>query len=137
MTDRLLIMAGNTRHLSEKSGRGVPRIIEVYGREAFEFRQNSIVVTIPFNRIDLVNHTEGIPQVIPQVDGQAKIESIEEKIIEFCVEPRDMQELMNYLNYKDRKTVRKYLKPLIEKGCIAMTVPEKPNSSKQKYIAIK
>ena len=39
-------------HISERSGRGVPKITDVYGREAFEFRENSIVVTIPFNKID-------------------------------------------------------------------------------------
>ena len=38
-------------HISEKSGRGVPTIIETYGKEAFTFRENSIVVTIPFTRI--------------------------------------------------------------------------------------
>lgn len=38
-------------HLSEKSGRGVPKITEVYGKDAFTFRENSIVVTIPFMRI--------------------------------------------------------------------------------------
>ena len=38
-------------HISEKSGRGVPKIIETYGKEAFTFRENSIVVTIPFTRI--------------------------------------------------------------------------------------
>ena len=35
-------------HISERSGRGVPKITEMYGREAFEFRENSIVVTLPF-----------------------------------------------------------------------------------------
>ncbi len=38
-------------HISEKSGRGVPKITEVYGKNAFTFRENSIVVTIPFTRI--------------------------------------------------------------------------------------
>lgn len=38
-------------HISEKSGRGVPKITEMYGRDAFLFRENSIVVTIPFERI--------------------------------------------------------------------------------------
>lgn len=38
-------------HISERSGRGVPKIVDVYGTEAFEFRENSIVVTIPFNRL--------------------------------------------------------------------------------------
>lgn len=35
-------------HISERSGRGVPKIVDVYGKNAFEFRDNSIVVTIPF-----------------------------------------------------------------------------------------
>ena len=39
-------------HISEKSGRGVPKIIEVYGKEAFKFNERSIVVTIPFNKVD-------------------------------------------------------------------------------------
>jgi len=39
-------------HISERSGRGVPKIVSVYGRDAFEFRENSIVVTLPFTRIN-------------------------------------------------------------------------------------
>lgn len=39
-------------HISEKSGRGVPTITEIYGREAFAFRENAIVVTIPFEKIN-------------------------------------------------------------------------------------
>ena len=36
-------------HISEKSGRGVPKITEMYGKDAFSFRENSIVVTIPID----------------------------------------------------------------------------------------
>ncbi len=46
-------------HISEKTGRGVPRIVNRYGKEAFEFRKNSIVVTIPFNRIDVMSEKAG------------------------------------------------------------------------------
>ncbi len=38
-------------HISEKSGRGVPKIVETYGKEAITFRENSIVVTIPFRKV--------------------------------------------------------------------------------------
>jgi len=38
-------------HISEHSGRGVPKIVKSYGRDAYEFRRNSIVLTIPFSRI--------------------------------------------------------------------------------------
>lgn len=39
-------------HISEKSGRGVPIIVDRYGKDAFVFNENSIMVTIPFNRIN-------------------------------------------------------------------------------------
>ena len=40
-------------HISERSGRGVPVITDVYGAEAFEFKDNAIVVTIPFEKLSL------------------------------------------------------------------------------------
>ena len=46
-------------HISEKSGRGVPKIVETYGKEAITFRENSIVVTVPFNRISNVGNKIG------------------------------------------------------------------------------
>ena len=42
-------------HISEKTGRGVPKITEKYGKDAFEFRENSIVVKIPFNWINVMS----------------------------------------------------------------------------------
>lgn len=36
--------------ISDKSGIGVPKIIENYSKDAFDFRENSIVVTILFNK---------------------------------------------------------------------------------------
>ena len=41
-------------HISERTGRGVPVITEAYGKDAFDFRENSIVVTLPFQRINAV-----------------------------------------------------------------------------------
>ena len=46
-------------HISEKTGRGVPKITSKYGKEAFEFRDNSIVVTIPFNWINVMSDQMG------------------------------------------------------------------------------
>jgi len=44
--------------ISEKTGRGVPKITEKYGKKAFCFNENSIVVKIPFggNHLLLNNH---------------------------------------------------------------------------------
>lgn len=43
-------------HISEKSGRGIPTIIESYGKEAIEIRENSIVIKIPFNWINVIGN---------------------------------------------------------------------------------
>lgn len=36
-------------HLSERTGKGVPLIVSRFGREAFDIRESSIKVTIPYN----------------------------------------------------------------------------------------
>lgn len=46
-------------HISEKTGRGVPRIIQSYGKNAYEFRENSIIVKIPFNWISVMGNKAG------------------------------------------------------------------------------
>lgn len=149
-------------HISERTGRGVPKITEVYGRETYEFRENSIVVTIPLTRVV----TEGITQVNTQDDGEITLDrasitsvttpveakitlvdsmfatgknkwSIEERILEFCKVPKGIIEISEMLNYKTKKTARKYVKNLVDIGRLAMTVPDKPNSKLQKYITIK
>ncbi len=40
-------------HISEKSGRGVPIIIEACGRDGVTFTETSIIVTIPFSRVKI------------------------------------------------------------------------------------
>ena len=46
-------------HISEKTGRGVPKITERYGRDVYEFRENSIVVKIPFRWINVMSDKAG------------------------------------------------------------------------------
>ena len=41
-------------HISEKTGRGIPVISSEYGEGAFDFSDNDITVTIPFNFINEV-----------------------------------------------------------------------------------
>ena len=78
-------------------------------------------------------------QVNAQVDLYKSSENfdIEERILTLCQTPRGIVELSEILGYRDRRTVRKILKPLLEQGRIAMTIPDKPNSRFQKYKSIK
>ncbi len=144
-------------HITEHTGRGIPRITDVYGRDTIKIKENSILVTIPFERLgdEVYAHNNGniennthieippvakeipsvSPPVVPPVDLQDN--SLEGKILSFCIKPRGILEIARYLGYKDKKTVRRYLNPLIIMGRIAMTIPDKPNSKNQKYITIK
>ena len=122
-------------HISEKSGRGVPRITAAYGEEAFQFKDKAISVTIPFARLNLWNSTYGNPQDNPQDNPQEDrqiADNVSVRIIEFCKEAHSIREIAGMLGYKDRKTVHKYLDPLLESGIVARTIPDKPNSRNQK-----
>ncbi len=46
-------------HISEKTGRGIPVISFEYGEGAFDFSDNDITVTIPFNFINEVGDKVG------------------------------------------------------------------------------
>ncbi len=65
-------------------------------------------------------------QVTAQVTAQ---------VLNFCREPRKSSEIMGLIGLKHWKTFQiNYLKPLLQQGLVAMTIPEKPTSSKQRYI---
>jgi predicted HTH transcriptional regulator len=66
-------------HISERSGRGVPQITKIYGREAFEFRENSIVVTIPFERIEV---SAGDKTIDKEGDKIQKLNSTRQRILD-------------------------------------------------------
>ncbi len=63
-------------HISERTGRGIPKITEVYGKEAFDFKENSIVVTIPFNRINAIVGDNVVDKV-----GDKKLNATRQKIL--------------------------------------------------------
>jgi len=56
------------------------------------------------------------------------------RILEFCKIERPIIEIMNLLNLKHRTYFRNsILKNLILEGLLELTIPNKPNSPKQKY----
>ena len=127
-------------HISEKSGRGVPRIVGEYGEEAFKFSNNAITVTIPYDKLNLGGTPQVTPQDTPQVAPQdvyvGQGNGIENKIVEYCIEARSVQEILIHIGLKDRKNLMVYIRRLLEQGRIARTIPDKPNSRNQKYIAV-
>ena len=131
-------------HICEQTGRGVPAIVAAYGKECIRFAENNIRITIPLARIDssadVPVKTQNAPVNAPVNTTDAPLHAPdtteEERILTFCVTPRGILEIGGMLGYKDKRSIRKRLNPLLEQGRIAMTIPEKPNSRLQKYITI-
>ena len=61
---------------------------------------------------------------------------IEKQILQFCTSPRSRLEIMEFLKLSGRRYFsERYLQPLLKEGKLLMTLPDKPNSKNQKYIA--
>lgn len=62
----------------------------------------------------------------------------DEKILDFCAEPRTREEIQSFVGIAHREHFRaKILKPLLESGKLSMTIPDKPNSKNQRYVTIR
>ena len=75
------------------------------------------------------------PNLNNLVSDQVSPMDITQSILEFCVTEKNKQEICSFVGYKNLTYfTRKYLKPLILRGQLKITVPDKPNSRNQKYI---
>jgi len=86
-------------------------------------------------KLDKNLKSEATPQATPQVVLNF-VESSPQiiKILEFCLVPKLRNEIQLLIGLTDRKYFsKKYINPLIILNLIEMTMPEKPQSPKQKY----
>ena len=66
---------------------------------------------------------------------EEKSESIE--LLEFCKTPRTRKEIAEHLGLASVSyAMQTYIAPLLDDGRIAMSNPDKPRSTKQKYYTI-
>ena len=62
----------------------------------------------------------------------------EQVILDFCAVPRSREEIQERIGISNRGYFRtKILNPLLEGGKLVRTIPDKPNSRNQKYVASK
>lgn len=108
--------------ISERSGRGVPKITEMYGRDAFEFRENSIVVTLPFTILE-------DSLVDKPVDKKPKMnEQMEKVLLEIRNNPNITQpQLVKIMNI-GKSMIQRYISNLKKMGYI-----ERIGSNKSGY----
>ena len=103
----------------------IRRAMKEYGlpEPKFENRRNEFVVT-------LFNGVTGVT---------TPVEAVQEKtdLLAFCQTPRTRREIADYLGVKTVfYAMGHYVQPLLQAGKLAMTLPETPKSSKQKFYTV-
>ncbi len=70
--------------------------------------------------------------------GEQVSEQVSEQVIsilKFCYVPHSKSEILKHLNLSNvYLNYKRKIYPLIKQGLLKMTIPEKPRSSKQKYV---
>lgn len=98
---------------------------------------------IPTMRTEFLN--AGLPApIFSVVHGEFKVimrngynkepQSISDSIIEFCCTPRTRAELIAFTGKSRTYTMIQMVQPLVDSGKLKLTLPEKPKSSKQKFV---
>jgi ATP-dependent DNA helicase RecG len=68
----------------------------------------------------------------------ANKDTIERGIVEYCAIPRTKKEIANHFGFADEQGfAKRHLRPLVASNIIIMTIPDKPKSKNQKYVATK
>ena len=116
---------------AEELGSGIKNLFKyskLYGGSDPILQENDIFTTT------IILNNQATPHDTPHDTPHADKKDL---VIEFCKEEKSLQEIMAYLKLNDRKHFKSaVLNPLIQKNLIALTIPNKPRSPKQKYITL-
>ncbi len=100
---------------------------------------------IPTMRMEFIN--AGLPQpIFSAVHDEFKVvmknnyfkenTTSEEAILDFCSVPRSRAELIEFTGKSRTHTMLNIIAPLISSGKLKLTLPDKPKSSKQRYVRV-
>lgn len=125
--------------LADELGSGMRntyKFTKLYSGGTPQFVEGDIFKTIiPLN--DTATMKLG-PTVSDQVSDQVAQSNVEDKILQYCKVARTKKEIAKYIGFKNLTYMtRKYLKPLLDEQKLLYTIPEKPQSRLQKYVARK
>ena len=68
--------------------------------------------------------------------NKASVTNKQQAVIRFCSEPRSSQEIMEHIGVsRQTRTINLYIGDLIKAGQLRPTIPDKPNSPQQRYVA--
>lgn len=139
---------------AEKAGSGVDKILsgrDELGWDKPELREDVqpdyVVLTLPVGRAaetpqENPSRKWGEPhKKTPQENPIRKLTKKENNIkliLEFCMEPKSLTEIIEHLGLKDKKSFKEtYISKMLEDGSLSMTEPDNPTSRNQKYVCRK
>lgn len=115
-------------------GSGIPRVLAENCPVEFIESKEGNQFTVRVGR--LLTASEAVSNSEEAVSSSKQAVSNEQRLLDFCTEPKSLTEICNYLGLKDRYKVKKrYINPLLGK-MLRMTEPNSPNSPTQKYVKI-
>ena len=124
--------------LGEHAGSGVPDIFHAWKEVGLE----DPVVEERFGNPDRTTMTlpltssQGTGLITTPFTGEGVSEGAKTKVLQFCEMPRTKNEIQEHLGIRSDRYIRqRVIQPLLSDGRLARTIPEKPSSPKQKYIA--
>lgn len=140
--------------LSEGRGTGIPKILRAMSDNASPLPQfetdadrTFFLVRLPMRpapaatgqvagivtnqKVKTSTETPRPKPVTGQVTGQ-----VAGRVLRLCATPRKAAEIQQVTGIKHRDTfMRNYLRPMIDQGWLAPTIPDKPRSRLQRYVA--
>ncbi|MBI3302221.1 MAG: transcriptional regulator, partial [Deltaproteobacteria bacterium] len=120
----------------EKAGTGIRRMQEDARRHKCPepiFRANGFFTVTFLPTTERVHRAAGEVggEVAGEVGGQVGPYGMQ--ILELCVDPQSMRAIGETIGISKWDNLKPHIAPLIEAGWLAMTIPDKPRSPKQRY----
>lgn len=120
---------------------GIPKIIDAMRENGsppaeFEFDEDHsyFMVRLPVHPAALEVSGEATPHETPHVGTKSGLSRDQVLVLQYFTEDRGIAELMTLLERSNRTKFRdQVLNPLLDAKHIEMTIPDKPQSSKQRY----
>lgn len=132
----VLAVAMEVLHQTENRYSGIPtmkRELAAFGLPEPEFSIERDNFVVRFRKVQEAA-LSGSSAMTDKTVMLPHIETIEERILLYCAEPRSRQEIADYLGLRSAYYIHtKYLQPLIKAGKLRYTIPETPGSHRQRF----
>lgn len=123
--------------LADELGSGIKNVtqyLKVYSGGVPEFIEADIFKQV----LPITEKGENTPVNTPVTPPVSTPDSKKELILAFCSVPRTKSEIATHIGLRDLKYLKRaYLAPMVEENLLQLTIPEKPTSRNQKYVAKK